>query len=188
MRIIGGKYKGQRLYTPKGDNTRPTSDQIRESIFNVLAHGIGIDFKEMIALDLFAGSGALGFEAFSRGAKKITFFEKATPAIEIIKINGKKFKENHRFSICQRDASFLPARSHREDPGDLVFLDPPYRNDLITPTLMTLRQGDWLKVGAVLVAEMAIKDHYGLNTHYSLTSERIYGNTKVAFISYNGVN
>ena len=142
----------------------------------------------MIALDLFAGSGALGFEAFSRGAKKITFFEKATPAIEIIKINGKKFKENHRFSICQRDASFLPARSHREAPGDLVFLDPPYRNDLITPTLMTLRQGDWLKVGAVLVAEMAIKDHYGLNTHYSLTSERIYGNTKVAFISYNGVN
>ena len=188
MRIIGGKHKGQRLYTPKGNNTRPTSDQIRESIFNILAHGLGIDIKGMTVLDLFAGSGALGFEAFSRGAKKVVFFEKATSAIESIKNNGKKFKEHNRFSIYQSDASFLPARSHGENPGDLIFLDPPYRKDLITPTLMTLRQGDWLKVGAVLVAEMAIKDHYGLNTDYTLTFERIYGDTKVAFISYNGVN
>ena len=160
MRIIGGKFKGQRLRAPQGRNTRPTSDQTRESIFNILSNGMDMDFNGMIVLDLFSGSGALGFEAFSRGAKKITFYEKATPAIECIKINKKRFRGYPSFSIYQRDASLIPPKNHEDEPTDLVFLDPPYRKNLVTPTLIALSEGDWLQVGTVLVAEMAKKDDY----------------------------
>jgi len=147
-----------------------------------------IDFEGMNVLDIFSGSGALGFEAFSRGAKKITFIDKETRAIECIKINKKIFREHHCFSICHRNASSLPARSHGQAPNDLVFLDPPYRKNLVTPTLITLREGKWLKAGALVVAEMARKDEYDLSTDFLIRSERIYGNTKVAFISYNSTN
>ena len=188
MRIIGGKYKGQRLNAPPGQNTRPTSDMIRESIFNILSHRMDIKFMGMTVLDLYSGSGALGFEAFSRGAKKIIFIDKATRAIKCIKNNEKKFRNLDSFSISQRDASFLPTRSYAEEPIDLVFLDPPYRKNLVTPTLMTLREGEWLKVGAVVVAEMYKTDHYELATNFSLSSERNFGDTKVAFFSYDVTN
>ena len=188
MRIIGGKYKGQRLTAPQGRNTRPTTDQTRESIFNILSHGMDIDFLGMTVLDLYSGSGGLGFEAFSRGAKKIIFMDKATPAIKCIKNNKKQFREHDSFFIYQGDASFLPARSHGDELIDLVFVDPPYRKNLVTPTLISLSEGDWLKIGAVVVAEMGKTDHYDLATHFSLISERKYGDTKVAFISYNLLN
>ena len=184
MRIIAGRFKGQRLAAPFNQITRPTTDRARETIFNILSHGLDIEFDGITVLDLYSGTGAFGFESMSRGAKRIIFVDSEISAINCIKSNGRRIKQPPIFTMYQRDASSLPARTHRDEPADLVFLDPPYRKDLITPTLIALDKGDWLKVGAMVVAEMANKDHYNLTSSFSLNSERRYGNTKIAFISY----
>ncbi len=124
MRIVAGRFKGASLATPKSDATRPTSDRLRETIFNILLHGVGADLEGARVLDLFAGTGALGFEAISRGAKHATFVEEGTDARGVIRRNMEAFGLNGAAKILRRDATKLGAAGTIE-PFDLLFADPP---------------------------------------------------------------
>ena len=184
MRIVGGKFKGSRLTVPSGQSIRPTSDRGREAIFNILSQGLGFKFDGITVLDLFSGTGALGFEALSRGANRVVFIDNKYAAIKSIKLNGRSIGQTPFFSIRQIDASCLPARTSRDEAAALAFLDPPYRNNLITPSLLALDEGGWLRMGAVVVVEMAKNDHYKLPSSFSLTSERKYGKSTFTLLSY----
>ena len=122
MRIIAGEFRSRNIVAPKGERTRPTSDRARESLFNVLSHSV--DLEEARVLDLFAGSGALGFEALSRGASHVTFVEHFLAAREAIEVNIRALGVRDRTSLVKLDAyKWLPEAS---GPFDLVFADPPY--------------------------------------------------------------
>ena len=184
MRIVGGKFKGWRLYAPLGHNTRPTTDRAREAIFNVLSHRFYLNFKGLVALDLFSGTGALGFEALSRGAERVLFVENERLAINCIMSNGERVRDTKNFSVRREDASKLSARTSSEKSASLAFLDPPFGNDLVSPTLSALHKGGWLENDALIVVEMSMAEHCDLTPHFSLKSERHYGNVKFLFLSY----
>ena len=155
MRIVGGKFKGSRLTAPSGQSIRPTSDRSREAIFNILSHGLDFKFDVITVLDLFSGTGALGFEALSRGANRVVFIDNNISAIKSIRSNGISISQTPFFSVRQTDASCLPARTSRDEAATLAFLDPPYGNNLITPSLLDLDEGGWLRIGAVVVVVIA---------------------------------
>ena len=188
MRIVGGKFKGSRLTVPSGQSIRPTSDRSREAIFNILSHGLGFKFDGITVLDLFSGTGALGFESLSRGANYVVFIDNKNSAIDSIKSNGENIGQTPFFSVRKFDASSLPARTSRDNAAALAFLDPPYSKNLITPSLLALHTGNWLRMGAIVVVEMAKNDHYKLPSSFSLFSDRKYGKSRITLLSYGTIS
>ena len=158
MRITGGRLRGRRLAAPSDMRVRPTSDRVREAIFNILAHNdfdCGFALEEARVADLFAGTGALGIEAISRGAKYCLFVEDAAESRALIRENVEAFHLTGATKIWRRDATDLgPMGPGAGGPFDLVFLDPPYRKNLIAPALASLRDGGWLADDAILVCRM----------------------------------
>ena len=157
MRIVSGQFKGRPLQAPKTDATRPTSDRARESLFNMVAHAEWAPrLSDARVIDLFAGSGALGLEAISRGASFCLFVDTAHAARGAIRKNIEAFGLFGMTRIHRRSAVQLG-----EMPAglgarfDIAFLDPPYNKDLIPPCLETLKSGDWLADEALIVAETA---------------------------------
>lgn len=179
MRIVGGKFRGREINGPAGSVTRPTSDRVRESIFNILAHGIA-DFalEDARVMDLFAGTGALGLEALSRGAKFCLFVEEDSPARGVIRTNADSCGVIGQCKIWRRDATDL-GPSAPQSPYGLVFVDPPYGKGRGEKALISLVSGGWLAPQAIVVLEEAEKaevtDVAGLN----LIDSRIYGDTQV---------
>lgn len=154
VRVISGSARGLRLRVPKGNKTRPTADRVKETIFNLLT---GI-VPGASVLDLFAGSGALGIEALSRGARWATFFERDREALTLIRDNLVRSKLVERATlICATVPSKRPVDSPAI-PFDLVFLDPPYEQNLVTPTLCWLEQSGVLSPGARIVVEHSAKE------------------------------
>lgn len=181
MRIIGGAFKGRKLSSLKGDATRPTSDRVRESIFNILAP----DIENTMVLDLFAGTGALGIEALSRGAASAVFIDTAVPAVKVIRKNATACNIEPRTRIIRWDiAKNLNCLRPLNPPFDLVFMDPPYNQNLILPALQSL-----LTVNALRNYAKIIIEHSGNETipqdisTLHLTDQRIYGKTLVSFLS-----
>ena len=184
MRITGGIHRGRSLEAPKGKNTRPTSDRARESIFNILRHGSwhqGV-LEEATVLDVFAGTGALGLEALSQGAKHAVFIEREHPAIDFCKSNIEALGETERTKIFTFDATNPIARPLYIEPRSLVFLDPPYGKYLGAEALKALVNKGWLKEGAVCVLEMSKKIPEIIPAQFTLQDERIYGLAKVQFL------
>jgi 16S rRNA (guanine966-N2)-methyltransferase len=125
LRIIAGKYRSRTIVTPKGDATRPTTDRARESLFNILSHNF--DLEDAKVLDLFAGSGAFGFEAISRGASHVTFIEHNKKALEAIAENIRSFEANDNVTVVKTDVyKWLTAPTGKYD---LIFADPPYDDE-----------------------------------------------------------
>ncbi|MGI9390845.1 MAG: 16S rRNA (guanine(966)-N(2))-methyltransferase RsmD [Boseongicola sp.] len=157
MRIVGGRMRGLGL-TPigKGDASaqlRPTSDRVREAIFNLLLNGkYGNPVQGAEVLDLFAGTGALGLEALSRGAAKVTFVENGPVAGRLLVANIKKARAEDETRVIRGDATRLGTA---DNPATLVFLDPPYARNLGGRALVTLREGGWLAPSALIVWEEA---------------------------------
>lgn len=160
MRIIAGQFKGRALKAPKTRATRPTSDRARETLFNVLSHAEwATDMEGAHVLDVFAGSGALGFEAMSRGAARVVLVEQATPAQRAIKDNIAALKLGAQAKLLKRNASSLGAYDRQlEQPFDLVFLDPPYDKGLVEPCVQGLIDGGWLAQDCLIVAETGAKE------------------------------
>ena len=184
MRITGGTHRGRPIAAPTGKNTRPTSDRARESIFNILRHGSwhqGI-LEDATVLDVFAGTGALGLEALSQGAKHAAFIEREHPAIDFCKSNIEALKETARTAIFTFDATNPITRPLYIEPRTLVFLDPPYGKYLGAESLKALVDKGWLKEGAVCVLEMSKKIPETLPAGFTLQDERIYGIAKVQFL------
>jgi 16S rRNA (guanine966-N2)-methyltransferase len=181
MRIVGGKFKGHSIAPPQGSATRPTSDRVRESIFNILAHGIeGLEIEGSRVLDVFAGTGALGLEAVSRGARFCQFVDDSSEARGIIRKNADALGVIGLVKIWRRDATDLGPCSPQ--PGfDLVFADPPYGKGMGEKALAALVAGQWLNPGAIVVLEESQKAVVAPVAGVTLIDERDYGDTKVRF-------
>jgi 16S rRNA (guanine966-N2)-methyltransferase len=149
VRIIAGEWRGRRLIVPPGSATRPTSDRAREGLFSMLVSRLGT-FEGLHVADLFAGSGALGLEALSRGAAHCLFVDKERTAVEAIKANVSALGAGDRTEIRQQAAEYAmaPARA-----CDLVLLDPPYKSGLAEPALEVISHKEWLRPGALVTVE-----------------------------------
>ncbi len=179
MRIIGGKFKGHGLSGPKGQATRPTSDRVRESIFNILAHGVdGFSLEGARVLDLFAGTGAMGLEALSRGARFCQFVDETAEARGVIRRNADALGVIGQCKIWRRDATRLGPAAPQ--PGfDLIFADPPYNKDLGTKALASLVVGQWFNPQALVVVEEAEKASLACPPELTELDRRVYGDTQI---------
>ncbi|MGO9004602.1 MAG: 16S rRNA (guanine(966)-N(2))-methyltransferase RsmD [Beijerinckiaceae bacterium] len=180
MRIIGGTLKGRVLKTPASDAIRPTSDRLRETLFNILAHNHPESLAGTAVIDLFAGTGAMGLEALSRGARKVLFVDDGTQARALIRANVEALGRGGQTRIFRRDARKLGAAPPGEK-FDLAFLDPPYGKGSAEPALVALRDGGWLAPNALVVIEEAAQAQFALPEGYELIETRTYGDTQVVF-------
>jgi 16S rRNA (guanine966-N2)-methyltransferase len=192
VRIVGGSYRGRALIAPPGQGTRPTADRTREAVFNVLEHAAwSPGVRDLRVIDLFAGSGALGLEALSRGAAFCLFVETDAAARGAIRDNaealGARGELFGRTRIHRRDATDLGPRPASAGPAfDLVFLDPPYAKGLGETALDGLSAHIWLKPGAVLVFERGEGELDIQPEGFELIDERRYGAAKVLFLKWPG--
>lgn len=185
MRIVGGRFKGRTLATPSDEGTRPTSDRVRESVFNILAHGLdGPPLEGAQVIDLFAGTGALGLEALSRGATYALFVEENADARGLIRRNIEAFGLQGITRIFRRDATNLGPANARDRYG-YAFLDPPYGKSLGEAALSSLRAGNWLIPGAIAILEERAGVDIALPPGFEMLEQRTYGDTMVHFSRLN---
>ncbi|MFZ5671191.1 MAG: 16S rRNA (guanine(966)-N(2))-methyltransferase RsmD [Pseudomonadota bacterium] len=184
MRIVSGAFRGRTLKTPPGAGTRPTSDRARQAVFNILEHAAWApDLRGARVIDLFAGSGALGFEALSRGAAFCLFVETDEAARGAIRETVDALGLFGATRIHRRDATDLgPRPAGVGEPFDLAFLDPPYRKGLCEPALAGLAEGGWLKPGAVAVVERAAGEGDLSPQGWDVLDARDYGAARVQFL------
>ena len=179
MRIVAGKFRGREIKGPTSSTTRPTSDRVRESIFNILAHGIeNFVLDDVRVLDLFAGTGALGLEALSRGAKYCCFVDEDAGARGVIRTNAEACGVIGQTRIWRRDAADLGPCAP-QSPYGLVFVDPPYGKGLGEKALASVLSGGWLAIGGVVVLEEATRSVVAEVSGIHLLDPRAYGDTQV---------
>lgn len=184
MRIVAGRFRGARIEAPAGLSTRPTSDRVRESLFNVLEHGPArFDFDGSRVVDLFAGSGALGIEALSRGARFCLFVEDDAGARGAIRRNVEALGLTGATKIWRRDATRL-GPSTTLQPFDLAVLDPPYGKGLGERALSALIEGDWLRPGAVITLEEREGVELALPAAFERIDTRSYGDTQIVIAKF----
>ncbi|HXQ16078.1 MAG TPA: 16S rRNA (guanine(966)-N(2))-methyltransferase RsmD [Caulobacteraceae bacterium] len=185
MRIVAGTFRGRSLVAPKGQSTRPTADRARQALFNVLEHAAWAQALDGCrVLDVFAGSGALGLEAMSRGAAYCLFLDRNAAAREAIGANVGALNLIDRIRIDRRDAATLGIRTAGDGaPFDLAFLDPPYGQGLGEAALGRLAAGGWLAAGALVVLERGIADPAPTPDGFQLLDERTWGAARVSFLS-----
>lgn len=185
MRIIGGAYSGRPLTAPGGRTTRPTADRVRESLFNILTHLDDFSFDDARVIDLFSGSGALGFEAMSRGAAFCLFVETDAAARGAIRENVELLGLFGSTRIHRRSATALGPKPAGVGPSfSLAFLDPPYAMDLVRPALEILDKGDWLAPNALVVVEQAKGEAANFPDRFHLTDQRAYGAAQISILRY----
>lgn len=187
MRIVGGEFRGRGLLSPKGLATRPTSDRVRESIFNILNHAKWLEndaLEDSAVLDAFAGTGALGLEALSQGAAHAVFIEQDRQAARTCQDNIEAFGISGKALLLRHDAAAPPHRLPQLAPRNLVFLDPPYGKGLGAKALLALAEKGWLAENAVCVMEMAKKQPEDPPAGFVLHDERAYGVALVRFMAW----
>jgi 16S rRNA (guanine966-N2)-methyltransferase len=176
MRIVGGRLRGRALAAPKSQAVRPTADRLRESLFNILAHAYGDPVTGARVLDLFAGTGALGLEALSRGAQFALFVDDGAEARALIRENVAALGLGGVSKIFRRDATRLGA-AHPLEPFTLAFLDPPYGQGLAEQALASARAGSWLAGGSLIVVEEAAKAGFAAPDGFEELERRRYDDT-----------
>lgn len=181
MRVVGGEFRGRPLATPRDQSIRPTTDRAREAVFNVLAHRFGEKLERARVLDLFAGTGALGLEALSRGASYAVFIEESAEGRGLIRSNVEAFGLTGRTKIFRRDATKL-GEAGTMAPFGLLFADPPYGKGLGELALQSARAGGWLAPGALCVVEESAAAAFQPGAGFSVIDERSYGETVIRFI------
>lgn len=188
MRIVSGSLKGRAIVAPEGQGTRPTSDRARQAIFNVLEHAAwGEPLAGMRVMDLFAGSGALGFEAMSRGAVFALFVETDEAARGAIRENADTFGIMGATRVHRRSATDLGPRPGSDGEAfDLAFLDPPYARGMGELALKALLDGKWLAQGALVVLERGSDEPQIETPGYERLDERNYGAARVLFLRVTG--
>lgn len=177
MRITGGTLRGRALISPPDDRVRPTSDKARLAIFNMLiARRVVADAR---VLDVFCGTGALGLEAVSRGAAEALLIDRDIDSCAVATRNIKALRLDNQVRVQRTDALALPARPSTVLPRHLVFLDPPYHQNLVPPALRGLVTGGWLAPGAVLVVEAEGEWAPDFQDGFALDTEKKYGQSKI---------
>ena len=181
MRIVGGALRGRALAAPKSQAIRPTADRLRESLFNILGHAYDNPVSGARVLDLFAGTGALGIEAVSRGAAFALFVDEAAEARALLRENVTTLGLGGVTRIFRRDATKLGAADPVE-PFALVFLDPPYGKNLAAKALASARGGGWLAPDALIVVEEAVKSAFAVPEGFAELERRGYDDTEFVFL------
>src|SRR4051812_30917316 len=181
MRIVGGRLKGRNLASPSSRDIRPTADRLRESLFNILLHSYDDPLTGARVLDLFAGTGALGIEAISRGAAFALFIDNGAEARALLRNNVEALGLGGVTKVYRRDASDL-GPAHPVEPFSLVFLDPPYRMKLAEKALVSLREGGWVAAGALLVVEEAKAAQFAAPEGFQELERRVYDDTEFVFL------
>ncbi len=187
MRIVGGSLRGRPLAAPEGDVVRPTADRTREALFNILSHGKLVErlggaspLPGAAVLDAFAGTGALGLEALSRGAKQIYFIERYAPALTVLRQNIKKLGVAEQCQVFDRDALVPPAPP---EPCQIVFMDPPYNQNLAAPALTALKSKGWLAEDALISLEVMKSEVVTLPEGFTTLDDRTYGKARLIILS-----
>jgi 16S rRNA (guanine966-N2)-methyltransferase len=184
MRVVAGRFRGRAFQAPDDMTIRPTSDRVRESVFNILAHGIeDFSLNGVRVIDLFAGTGALGIEAVSRGASYCLFVEDAPEARALIRKNVEAMGLTGETRIFRRDATDLGPAGNME-PYGLAFLDPPYGKGLGEKALAALAEGKWLTDGAIVILEERAGAEVSFPAAFQLVDTRTYGDTEVRFLKF----
>ncbi len=185
LRIIAGRHRGRRLDTAPGDAVRPTAERVREAIFNKITHGLvvkaGAPLTGVRVADVFAGTGAMGFEALSRGAQNVSAVENNPKALALIGRNARTLAEEERLTFVLRDAT---APGPAAQPCGLLFLDAPYRSNLSGAALAALANEGWCADGAIVTLEVAAGEDFVPPPGFAFLEERRYGAAKVVFLRY----
>lgn len=195
MRIVGGKHRGRRLEATEGLTVRPTADRTREAMFNILEQGklpwpparaeSGSPLVGALVLDAFAGTGALGLEAVSRGAAHVTFMENQAAAIAACRDNILALGEEERCIVVTTDV-LHPRRA--ETPCDLVLMDPPYGQGLAAPTLTALRTAGWIATGTLIVVELMATEDFAAPAGFAAVDTRKYGKARLEFLCAESIS
>ncbi len=181
MRVVGGRLRSRVLAAPKSDAVRPTADRLREALFNILVHGYGDPVTDARVLDLFAGTGALGIEAISRGAAYALFVDEGVEARALLRDNVETLGLGGVTRIFRRDATQLGS-SHPIEPFTLIFLDPPYGMELAEKALIAARGGGWLVADALAVVEESIAARFAAPDGFEELERRAYDDTEFVFL------
>ncbi len=183
MRVVGGRFRGKALKSPKGMNTRPTTDRVRENLFNILHNKISFDGLRV--LDLFAGTGALGIEALSRGASFCLFVEEAGVARAAIRNNVESLALTGQTKIFRRDAAKLGSVGTMQ-PFNLIFADPPYNAGLGEKAANSLAAGGWMNGNAIFILEEQAAVMPENIEGFTAIDRRVYGDTALGMFEYQG--
>ncbi|MGQ0676846.1 MAG: 16S rRNA (guanine(966)-N(2))-methyltransferase RsmD [Rhodospirillales bacterium] len=186
MRIVAGRHRGRAIAAPAGGDIRPTSDRARQAVFDLLAHHPQTAGKLPAGaevLDAFAGTGAMGLEALSRGALRATFMDAAPAAVACIRANAAKLGEAGRVELLRADAAKPPAA---RTPATLAFLDPPYGKDVAEPALEALARKGWFADDAVVVVEHDARRELKLPPGFAPFDRRRWGRARFLFLRYHG--
>ena len=183
MRVVGGRLRSRPITGPKSDGLRPTADRLRESLFNILAHGYGDPVTGARVLDLFAGTGALGIEALSRGAAYVLFVDEGVEARSLLRNNTEQLGLGGTSRIFRRDATKL-GPAHPLEPFNLAFLDPPYGKGLAEKALVAAREGGWLVNDALVVVEEAVSAKFAAPEGYEELERRDYDDSELVFLRF----
>jgi 16S rRNA (guanine966-N2)-methyltransferase len=181
MRVVGGRFRGRALSAPKSQTIRPTADRLRESLFNILSHAYGGPVDGGRVLDLFAGTGALGLEALSRGAAFVLFVDDGAEARALLRANVDALGAGGATKVYRRDATRLGPVSPLA-PFSLAFLDPPYGKGLAEQALISAREGGWLSAEALAVVEEAADAKFAAPAGFDEVERRDYGDTQLIFL------
>ena len=189
MRIVAGRHRGRHIEAPEGLTVRPTADRTREAMFNILERGklpwpagrpeSGNPLTDAWVLDAFAGTGALGLEAVSRGAAHVTFMENQAAAAAACRDNIQALSEQSRCEIVRYDV-LHPPRAPR--PCDLVLMDPPYGQGLAAPAIEALRAAGWIVPGTLVIIELMAKEDFAVPSGFTTVDTRKYGKARLEFL------
>jgi 16S rRNA (guanine966-N2)-methyltransferase len=183
MRVVAGKFRGRTLKGPTSNSIRPTSDRLRESVFNILVHSYRDSIIDARVLDLFAGTGALGMEAISRGARFALFVEDSAEGRAIIRENVEALGLGGVTRLFRRDATKL-GDAHPVEPFSLVFCDPPYAKGLAEKALASARDGGWLVDGTIVVVEEATSAKFSAPEQFQELERRSYDDTEIIVLRF----
>lgn len=181
MRIIGGKYRGKKLNTPSDNNIRPTTDRMRETLFNMLEHGSGPSIRGSNILDLYAGTGALGIEALSRHAEHVCFVDNNFRSIKLIKDNCALIDNPDNVAFISTDSSKM---NNRGNIFDVIFIDPPYRKNLITPTLENIILQKLINSNGIAVIEYASDEVINIPDGFTEIKKKKMGDATFSILKF----
>ena len=184
MRIISGKFKGKKIIQPLDKNTRPLKDLTKESIFNLILHSkiFGMKFEKLNILDLFAGSGSFGLECLSRSCEHVTFVENYKPALDILKKNIYSLNIKDNFEIIEKDFFNTQAFNNINKKFDLIFLDPPYKEEKIKKIFNIILDNKILKKNSLIIMHRDKKSIDEFSDKFVTVDSRIYGISKINFL------
>ena len=182
MRIIGGIYRGKKITLPEDKKTRPLKDIVKESIFNLIEHSnkFKIEIKNSLVLDLFAGSGSFGLECISRGAKKVVFIENYSKILNILKRNINSINAGKNTNIIEKNCfDYLLENNQFQKKFNLIFLDPPYKEERINVLIDKIKENEFLKDDGIIIIHRHKKDNLMISKKIDILDERIYGISKI---------